>query len=78
MRELKTIKITGDMISGDIFEVIDNDENYKLRFRIDEMTGGTVTGERATKKVRIRYNLDELIEFRDDLDQIIERMKHEL
>lgn len=78
MRELKTIKITGTMINGNIFEVVDKEEGYHLHFRIDEMTGLAVDGSKNTKKVRMRYTLEEVKELREDLGLIIERMEKEL
>lgn len=78
MRELKTIACNGDMVKGDIFEVIDQEENYRLRFRINELISELPTGEMGSKTVRLRYNLDQLIEFRDEIDSVITRMKQEL
>lgn len=66
------------MVKGDIFEVIDQEENYRLRFRINELISELPTGEMGSKTVRLRYNLDQLIEFRDEIDSVITRMKQEL
>ena len=78
MRELKTIACSGDMIKGDIFEVVDKNENYHLHFRIDEMTGGAVHGGTVSKKIRLRYNLEQLREMHSELGDVIKRMEQEL
>jgi hypothetical protein len=76
MQELKTVKCTGDVISGDIFENVDQDGNVKTNFRIDEMVGDLVTGGRTQKKVRLRYSVETLKELRDEIDTVIERMNN--
>lgn len=82
MREVKVIKCSGDMLLGNIFEEVektDKEELYHLRFKIEEMTGGgAVKGGEVTRKVRLRYSLDQLRELRDDLNTVIDRMEKEL
>jgi hypothetical protein len=78
VRELKTVSCKGDMIAGDIFEVVDANENYHLHFRIDEMAGGLVSGGQTTKKIRLRYTLEELREVKEELSTVIARMEKEL
>lgn len=78
MRELKTIACNGDMVKGDIFEVVDEKEHYHLHFRINEMIGGNVAGGTVKKSVRIRYNLDQLREMHEELGDVIKRMEQEL
>lgn len=78
MRELKTIACSGDMIKGDIFEVVDKKDNMHLHFRIDELTGVSVHGGTVTKKIRVRYNLEQLREMHSELGDVIKRMEQEL
>lgn len=78
MREVKTIKCNGDVIRGDIFEVVDKNDNAALHFRIDEMVGSLVQGGQAIKKIRLRYRLEEMKELRSEIDDVIKRMEQEL
>lgn len=79
---IKRIHCTGDVINGEIYESLTVDTDSKMGrkkpyFKINEVRGISDSGKEITKSVKANFTMDQIKEFKNELEQVIDRMEKE-